>query len=173
MDEIMKSLKRVALSIIALAAVLPSADRADAQSLQQQLVGTWTLVSNVVIRPGGVRIDQFGPSPRGVLLLSADGHFATLNARSDLPKLASGSRSKMTADEAQAIALGTLAYYGVNSVSDADKVITVRIEGSTFANQIGSVQKRVITSLTSDEMRFTNPAATSGGQIELVWKRMK
>jgi len=168
-----KSLRMLALSAVSLAAVLLAAERASAQFLQQQLVGTWTLVSHVVIRPDGARVDQFGPGPRGVLIFSADGHFATLNARSDLPKLASGSRSKMTSDEAQAIAQGTLAYYGTYSVSDADKVMTVRIEGSTFANQIGTVQKRLITSLASEEMKFTNPAATSGGQLELVWKRVK
>jgi hypothetical protein len=33
------------------------------------------------------------------------------------------------------------------------------------------VQKRLITSITSEEMKFTNPAATSGGSIQLVWKR--
>ena len=68
---------------------------------------------------------------------------------------------------------GSLAYYGTYSVSDADKMITVVVEGSTYANQIGTVQKRLITSITSDEMKFTNPAATSGGSLQLVWKRAK
>jgi len=50
-------------------------------------------------------------------------------------------------------------------------MITVRIEGSTFANQVGTVQKRLITLIAAKEMRFTNPAATSGGSLELVWRR--
>jgi hypothetical protein len=68
---------------------------------------------------------------------------------------------------------GSIAYYGTYSINEADKVITVQIEGSTFANQIGTDQKRIITSLTADELKFTNPASTSGATLELVWKRAK
>ena len=94
-----------------------------------------------------------------------------MNARADLPKLASADRSRATPEENKAVVEGSLAYYGTYSVSDSEKIITVHVEGSTFANQVGTVQKRLITSITLDEMRFTNPAATSGGSIQLLWKR--
>jgi hypothetical protein len=146
---------------------------AQQRPLKEQLVGTWVLASNVVKRQDGTVADQFGPAPKGILIFAADGHFATVNARSDLPKLASANRAKVTTEEAKAIAEGSLAYYGTYSVGETDKVITVTIEGSTYPNQIGTVQKRLITSITTEQMTFTNPAATSGGKIELVWKRAK
>lgn len=144
---------------------------AQPKSLKDQLIGTWILVSNVVERPDGTKVDQFGSNPKGILIFASDGHFALVNARPDLPKLASAKLGKGTPEENNAIVEGSLAYYGTYSVSDADKMITVVVEGSTYANQIGTVQKRLITSITSDEMKFTNPAATSGGSIQLVLKR--
>jgi hypothetical protein len=146
---------------------------AQSKSLKEQLIGTWILVSNIMERPDGTKIEQFGPNPKGILIFAPDGHFSTVNARADLPKLASGNRSRATPEETKAIVEGSLAYYGTYSVNDADKMITVVVEGSTYANQIGTVQKRLITSITSDEMKFTNPAATSGGSLQLVWKRAK
>jgi Lipocalin-like domain len=170
----MNRLAHNALSAATLAVVVCLSNSAWAQqSLKEQLIGTWTLVSNVVEHPDGTRVEQFGDNPSGILIFSSDSHFVTVNTRSDLPKLASGNRVQVTPDEATAITKGTLAYYGTYSVDDASKVITVRIDGSTFANQNGTVQKRLITSLTGDEMKFTNPAATSGGKLELVWKRAK
>jgi hypothetical protein len=144
---------------------------AEPKSLNEKLVGTWHLVSNIVERQDGTKVEQFGPNPKGILIFAADGHFATVNARADLPKLTSASRNRTTPEENKAVVEGSLAYYGTYSVSDTDNMITVHIDGSTFANQIGTVQKRLITSITSEEMKFTNPAATSGGSIQLVWKR--
>jgi hypothetical protein len=166
---------RLSLSALVVSAVALSSHDVDAQqqSLKEQLIGSWILVSNVVKRQDGVATEQFGPAPKGILIFAADGRFITLNARSDLPRLSSGNRARVTPDEAMAVAQGSLAYYGTYSVSEAEKMITVRIEGSTYANQIGTIQKRLITSITADKMTFTNPAATSGGALELVWKREK
>jgi len=144
---------------------------AQSKSIKDQILGTWILVSNVVVHPDGTKTDQFGPNPKGVLIFAADGHFATVNLCAEIPKLASGNRRRITTEENKAIVECSLAYYGTYSVNDSDKVITVQVEGSTFANQVGTVQKRLITSITSDQMTFTNPAATSGGALQLAWKR--
>jgi len=41
--------------------------------------------------------------------------------------------------------------------------------GSTFANILGAgEQKRLITSLTPDELRFTNPRTPSGATLEVA-----
>jgi lipocalin-like protein len=84
-------------------------------------------------RPDGTKIEQFGPNPKGILIFAPDGHFATVNARADLPKLASANRSRATPEETKAVVEGSLAYYGTYSVSDSEK-LTVHVEGSTFAN---------------------------------------
>ena len=160
------------MSLLFLGVVLPSGDAvAQQKSLKEQLVGTWKLVTSHNIRSDGSKIDRSGPNPKGIVIYTSDGHFVFVNTRSDLPKLASNSRDRGTPEEFKAVVQGSLAYFGTYSVNEADKVISVQIEGSTFANMIGEPdQKRIITSLTADELKFTNPAGTSGA-TELVWKR--
>ena len=42
-------------------------------------------------------------------------------------------------------------------------MISAKIEGSTCPNFVGGPdQKRLITSLTADELKFINPAASAG-----------
>ena len=168
-------LTATAVSLLILGVALPVGDAAAQQkSLKEQLVGTWKFVSSHNVRNDGSRVDLYGPNPRGILIYTSDGYFALVNTRSDLPKIASNSRDRATPEEYKALVQGSLAYFGTYSVNEADKVITLQIEGSTFANLIGRAdQKRIITSLTADELKFTNPASTSGATLELVWKRAK
>jgi hypothetical protein len=60
------------------------------------------------------------------------------------------------------------------SVDEVDKVITAKVVGSTFANLVGAAeQKRIITSLTAEELKFINSRTPSGDTLEFVWKRAK
>jgi hypothetical protein len=93
--------------------------------------------------------------------------------RSDRPKFASTDRRQGTPDENKATIQGSLAYFGTYSVNEEDKTLVSRIEGSTFPNSEGEQQKRVITRLTMDELRYINPATTLGARAEAVWKRVK
>ena len=162
------------VSLLILGVSLPASDAiAQHKSLKEQLVGTWKLVSSHTVRNDGSKLDNIGPNPKGTLIYTSDGHFALVNTRSDLPKLASNSRDRGTPEEYKAVVQGSLAYFGTYSVNEADKVITAKIEGSTFPNQVGADDRRIITSLTADELKFTNPASTSGATLELVWKRAK
>ena len=67
-----------------------------------------------------------------------------------------------------------IAYYGAYSISETEKTLMVRINGSTFANLIGGPeQKRIITSLTAEELKFTNPRTPAGVTLQTVWERAK
>ena len=162
------------MALLILGVALPSGDAvAQQKSLKEQLVGTWKLVSSHNIRSDGSKIDRSGPNPKGIVIYTSDGHFVFVNTRSDLPKFASDSRDRGTPEEYKAVVQGSLAYFGTYSVNEADKVISVLVEGSSFANMIGGPdQKRIVTSLTADELKFINPAGKSGA-TELVWKRAK
>jgi hypothetical protein len=142
---------------------------AHAQSAQD-LVGTWQHVSNLNTAADGKKSDPFGPNPKGMAIFSADGHFMIINLRNDLPKIASNSRLQGTADENAAIVHGSVALYGTYSV--ADKVINVKIDGSTYPNWIGTESKRNILTFNGDELKW-GLAASMGGQSEVTWKRMK
>jgi hypothetical protein len=56
-----------------------------------------------------------------------------------------------------------LSNYGTYTVNEADKTITIILEASSFPNQVGVDQKRIVTSVTADELRYHNNAPTSGG----------
>ena len=142
------------------------------KALKDQLVGTWTYVSSTSTRADGIKAER--PNLKGMVIYTSDGHFSFINVSGDLPKLAANDRARATAEEARAVVAGSIAYYGTYLVDEANKTVTARVEGSTFANLIGGPeQKRIITSITADELRFTNPRTPSGETLEFVWKRAK
>lgn len=152
----------------------PSVGISQPMSLKERLVGTWIIVSVDNVRDDGSKAELFGPNPKGILIYTTDGHFTLVNMRGDLPKFAARNRDQGTPGENQAVVQGSIAYFGTWTVNEADKVITAKIEGSTYPNFVGGPdQKRLITSLTADELKFINPAASAGGKLQLVWKRAK
>ena len=158
------------LTVLALS-VMSSSTIAQQKSLKDQLVGTWTLVEAIDVRPDGSKFNPWGSNPLGTYMFDASGRFAQMLIRSDLPKLP--NRAKGTPEQNQAIVAGSVAMYGTYSVSEADKVITVHFEGSTFAGFNGTDGKRTIVSLTADELRTTNPNTSTGTRADSVWKRAK
>jgi Lipocalin-like domain len=176
-------MKRSILSlsaITALSLVLSSATALGQQrSLKEQLVGTWTLVSLEQVRPDGSKHQNYGSNPKGVHVFAPNGvhvfapngRFYLMFARDDLPKIASNNRMKGTAEEHKAIWEGSIAYFGTYTVDEADKTVSLTLEASTFPNQLAAPQKRIITSLTSDELKYTNATASGGSQNHLVFKR--
>src|SRR5262245_38774234 len=89
---------------------------------------------------------------------TADGSFHFITTRTDVPKYASSDPSRPTAEEAMAIASGSVAYTGTYTLDESTKTIHANVETSTFPNLVEAPnQRRIITSITTDEMKFTNP----------------
>ena len=155
------------------AALLPVGAVGQERSLREQLVGTWLQVSIDGTFPDGTKRQLFGPNPKGILIYTSDGYFSLMQSRVDLPKLESSNRATATAEEAKAVVAGSIAYFGKYTVNEASKVVSIDIQGSTFANQIGSTvdNKRIITSVAGNELKLTNPGSASGLKLELVFKR--
>ena len=137
----------------------------------KDLVGTWTLVS-VVTEQGGNKTDTYGPNPKGILMVDANGRYVITFARAALPKVASNNRTTGTPEENKAIVGGSLTHFGTISVNAADKTFTFKIETATFPNWDGTEQKRAFT-VTGDELTYTVPTASGGGTATVVWKRAK
>lgn len=152
-------------------AMLPVTAVAQQKSIKEQLVGTWTATSWEQANKDGTKFQRFGANPKGVNMFDANGRFFVMFARADLPKNASADPMKTTPDENKAVVEGMIAYYGTYTVDETGKTVTLRVEASSFPNQVGSEQKRTITSLTANELKLGNPTALSGGQINYVMKR--
>ena len=150
---------------------LPGGAMAQQKSLKDQVVGTWTLVSWVQTLKDGTKNYRFGNSPKGVNTFSPDGHFTLIIMRSELPKISAGNPEKPTPAEAEAITIGSIAYFGTYTIDEAGKTLNLKLDGTTLVNQLSTEQKRVVTSISADEMKYANPVSVLGGNIEVAWKR--
>jgi Lipocalin-like domain len=145
---------------------------AQEKSLRDQLVGTWIYVSSTGKRDDGSEVQR--PSLQGSVTYTADGHFHFITTRTDTPKYASNDTGRPSPEEAMAVASGSIAYTGTYTVDESSRTVQPIIETSTFANLVGAPnQRRIITSISADEMRFVNPRTPSGVTLEFVWKRAK
>jgi hypothetical protein len=174
MEDKMNWRNILALSTIAsLALTLLLGDAiAQRKSLKDQLIGTWTFVSSTGKLTDGS--PTWGTNPMGSLIFTENGRFSVQIMRSDRAKFASNNRMKGTPEEIKAMVEGTISYFGTYTVDEAGKILTYKIEGASFPNWNGTDQKRPIVSLTSDELKYSNPAPSIGGPTtELTWKRAK
>ena len=151
--------------------LLPGSAVAQQKSLKEQLVGTWTIASWEQVRPNSDKFQRFGVNPKGVHTFDANGRYVVMFARSDLTKFAVSDPMKSTAQENKAVMDGSIAYYGTYSVDEATKVVTLTVEASTFPNQVGAENKRTITLVSANELKYQNTNPTSGGQINIAFKR--
>ena len=159
-----------AVTVLGLALLVGgAADAAKAKVKKKQLVGGWSLVSASAPSPD---VQPFGADD-GFAVFQPNGRFSLQLVLSSLPKFASNNRAKGTPEENKGVVQGSIAYFGTYSLEASDGTLTLHIERSTFPNWNGLDQKRLITSLTADELKYANPAASVGGTAELVWKRVK
>ena len=144
--------RRNALPFAAMVALLflGIAPQTLAQSAQDQLVGTWMLVSVQIEAPDGSKFDAFGANPTGILIMDGSGHISVQFIGSGLPKFASNDRLEGTSEENKAVQHGIFCYFGTYSVSGADHSLNIHIESSSF--RIG---KRLIEAI-SDPYRGRN-----------------
>jgi hypothetical protein len=151
------------------AAVALAPDRARGQSAND-LVGTWTAVSNNGVSPDGTRVQAFGPNPVGILIFDTGGRYTLQICSAERPKFASNSRVQGTPEEYKAAVHGCNPHWGRYSVTDGS--IVFKIEHAMYPNWEGLEQKRPF-SISGDELTYKVPAASVGGTTELVWKRAK
>ena len=168
-------MKRFGFSILSALMALtltPICAVAQQKSLKEQLLGTWILVEALDVAADGTKTNSWGANPKGTYMFDASGHFTQMLIRSDLPKIPNRAQGG-TPEQNKFIVSGAIAMYGTYSVNDTEKTITVRFEGSTFSGFNGTEGKRIITSLSADEMKTTNPGTSTGMKAESVWRRAK
>ena len=163
-----------ALSLVAAFALGLIGGEASAQSLKQQIVGTWDFVVAEITGADGKKSFPFGETPKGVLIFTPEGRFSQIHVASDVPKIASGNRLTGTAEEYAAINRRSLSVFGSYTVDEEKKTVTFRITSSTFPNWEGEAQTRTIDKLTADEFVNTNPNVAGGrGSASNYYKRVK
>jgi hypothetical protein len=95
--------RRIILSLCAATvlglALLPDAAVSQQKSLTEQLVGSWTIISNDNVAPDGTKRQIFGPNPKGIFILGADGSYALVVVNPARPKFVGKFRLDGTQEE--------------------------------------------------------------------------
>lgn len=164
------------IRILAVLAIALTGSQAGAQqkNLRDQIVGTWNFVVAEVFAPDGKKSFPFGETPKGVLIFTADGHFAQVHIASDVPKIASGNRLTGTPEEYAIIMRRSISVFGDYSINEEKKTVTFKIVSATYPNWQGEAQERSIDKLTVDEFVNTNHKVAGGrGSASNYYKRAK
>lgn len=160
--------RRVALTLFATTGLcLGLASPTSAQTLKDQLIGTWTLISNVEKYQDGKERNTFGPQGKGLLILDRTGWFSL--------QLIGGDRPKQTGRPDNPIG-PAVTYFGTYSVGEGDKSLVFKVQGSTNPNFEGTEQKATISIIKGDDMTYVRaPIASPEGPFvpTLTWKRVK
>lgn len=155
------------LAVVAATMALSGAAPAQADD---DLRGTWVLVSSVTEKDGK-KTEQFGSGAIGMMTLDAAGHFMLTIIGPELPRFASNNRAGGTPEENKAVMSKSIAMLGTYSHNPVDKTLTFKVESSTFPNWNGTQQKRVIVAASRDELKYITPTASSGGVGTVTWRR--
>jgi len=163
--------KSLIIAMMCLTLPLFASSEAMTQPVKDQFVGTWTLVSIRYVRPDGSAIEPFGSNAKGMLVFDGT-RFSTQVMAANLPKFVSNNRMVGTPKEYEAISHGVVAYFGTYTVNEADHIITLHIERSSFPNWEGTDQQRKFE-FVSDELRYTaaHSTANPAEAAQLVWRR--
>src|SRR3954463_5443626 len=167
-------MRTIAAALLALALSVGAGAAQPVTSLKDGIVGTWNFVVAEVTAPDGKKSFPFGETPKGILIFTADGHFAQIHVAGDVPKIASNNRLTGTAEEYAEIMRRSLSVFGTYTVDEANRTVTYHIVSSSFPNWEGQTQTRTIDKLSADEFVNSNPGVGGGrGSARNFYRRAK
>ena len=156
-------------SIVTLAIALLAPGVVLGQSLKDQVVGTWKLVS-IYNEQDGKKTNLYGEKPLGLLMLDKSGNVMTMIAQPDIPKFATANRLKGTDAEYRAVVQGMIAGFGTYTVEG--DTVHIKTIVSSYPNRSGTTEKRVYK-ISGDQLTTVNPTAASGGTAYSKYVRAK
>lgn len=139
----------------------------------QNIVGTWTLVSVTIRSTSGTEISPFGNNPVGQIIYTHSGEVSIMIMRPDRTIFSGGDAMSGTPEEVREAFEGFDAYCGSYSVDEEISTVTHHIEACRFPNWVGTDQLRHFT-LSGNHLELTAPPIEGDGQewtATLVWKR--
>lgn len=139
---------------------------------EDQLVGTWRLLSFEAKHQDGCITLPFGEDPVGFITYTPDGYMSVQFGRADRSPLSVGDWAGAPPLEIAAAARGYIAYCGKYEVRDGE--VVHRVESSLMPNWIGGKQLRQLT-LGANTIMLSTPSLIFDGQqivATLVWQRV-
>ena len=159
------------LGTIALGAVLSLLPTlpAKAQSLKDQLVGTWSMDSNVEEYTDGKKV-PWDANAKGMVMFDSGGRFTLMLAEVGIRKMVEGNPAANPVGK-------MISYFGTYAVNEADKTLTYKIVGGSFPAWDGTEQKRLVTTIDAGKLVYkaVAPLPSAAGPFVpvLTFSRMK
>jgi hypothetical protein len=153
-----------------LAVVLIGSLAASAQT--SDIVGTWVLSKAEKLLPDGTRISDYGESPHGLVVFTADGYYSVQIYRADRLKFSSGDKLKGTPEEYKEASLTTSVHFGRYTMDPAKHTITFHIDRSSFPNQDDTTQVRPYE-MNGDELSWKVAPRPDGSIPITILRRVR
>lgn len=164
----MKYLSGMMLAMLAGLATSDAAEPAHEFPLQ----GTWTLVAADKILPGGARARDYGDEPKGRLIVDDQGRYSLQIFKSERLRFATDSKADGSVDEFKSAVVGSSTHYGMVTIDYKQNLLMFSIEGSSFPNWEGTVQKRHYK-IDGQELSYQVPPRADGSIPISVWRRIE
>jgi hypothetical protein len=139
--------------------------------IDPSVAGSWTLVAADVLHPDGSRGHDYGPAPKGLLMIDDQGRYSLQIYDSERKPFASGDKTKASAAEYQAAVLGVSIHFGTVEVDPATHSLKFHIENATFPNWRGTEQVRTYE-LQNNELSYRVPPRSNGDIPISIWSRL-
>jgi hypothetical protein len=135
------------------------------------LHGTWTLVAADKILPDGTPARDYGEQPKGRLIVDTHGRYSLQIFRFERLRFATDSKADGSADEFKSAVMGSSTHYGTVTIDEKAGQLVFSIEGSSFPNWEGTVQRRQYK-LEGKELSYQVPPRADGSIPISVWRRL-
>ncbi|HEY5805382.1 MAG TPA: lipocalin-like domain-containing protein [Lysobacter sp.] len=163
-------MKHLTAVMLAMLAGLSSRDM-PAATPESPLHGTWTLVAADKILPGGALARDYGEQPKGRLIVDAHGRYSLQIFKSERLRFSTDSKADGSPDEFKSAVMGSSTHYGTVQIDEKAGQLVFSIEGSSFANWEGTVQRRQYK-LEGKELSYQVPPRPDGSIPVSVWRRL-
>jgi len=169
--------KNLVLTVITGFMLIGWTQAAYAQSLKQQLVGTWRVVSATMQVGEKTKPVALGNDIVGVIIYNQDGYMCFAAMSANRPKLGTGDRLAGTIEQKAAAYdsyRNTCGRYEV--ISEEERIITHAFEVSLTPDVTGQKEKRYIKEISADKLVLQTMPHTVGGEQAIgiwVYQRVK
>jgi len=156
-----KSVRRLTLLALWAACLAPSS--VYGQSLREQLLGTWTLVSWTRVVGNVEEPGLLGQDPVGQIMFAPDGRMCFNAMLRDRSPFAGRDFQAGTPEEKAAAYDSYIGLCGRYEVNESERSVALRLDVSLYPNWVGTTQKRFVET-TDSRLRITTPPILSGGK---------
>jgi hypothetical protein len=138
----------------------------DSPQSTASFIGTWRLVSYLVIELSGRTYPYWDDHPIGQLVYTADGHMSAQVYDTRRSPLGVDPESA-SAESVRPLYVGSAAYFGIYSVDTATHRVTHVVQGSWLPDWIGRRLERSYRFVGDDQLELSMPG------FALLWQRVR